>query len=90
MRASPRRLSFLPLLAVVFFNVSGGPYGIEDAVSVFGPGLTLALLALTPLLVALPVALAVASAPAAFRVRVWEVMSRGRVATSGATAAGGC
>ena len=60
MRAAPRRLSFLPLLAVVFFNVSGGPYGIEDAVSVFGPGLTLVLLALTPLLVALPVALAMA------------------------------
>jgi amino acid transporter len=59
-RAAPRRLSFLPLLAVVFFNVSGGPYGIEDAVSVFGPGLTLVLLALTPLLVALPVALAMA------------------------------
>ena len=60
MRAVPRRLSFLPLLAVVFFNVSGGPYGVEDAVSVFGPGLTLLLLALTPLLVALPVALAMA------------------------------
>ena len=60
MRAAPRRLSFLPLLAVVFFNVSGGPYGVEDAVSVFGPGLTLLLLALTPLLVALPVALAMA------------------------------
>ena len=60
MRAPPRRLTFLPLLAVVFFNVSGGPYGVEDAVSVFGPGLTLLLLALTPLLVALPVALAMA------------------------------
>jgi amino acid transporter len=59
-RAAPRRLSFLPLLAVVFFNVSGGPYGVEDAVSVFGPGLTLLLLALTPLVVALPVALAMA------------------------------
>ena len=60
MRVASRRLSFLPLLAVVFFNVSGGPYGVEDAVSVFGPGLTLLLLALTPLLVALPVALAMA------------------------------
>src|SRR5215467_12742212 len=58
--AAPRRLSFLPLLAVVFFNVSGGPYGIEDAVSVFGPGLTLLLLALTPVLVAVPIALAMA------------------------------
>ena len=58
--AASQRLSFLPLLAVVFFNVSGGPYGIEDAVSVFGPGLTLLLLALTPLLVSTPIALAMA------------------------------
>ena len=58
--AARQRLSFLPLLAVVFFNVSGGPYGIEDAVSVFGPGLTLLLLTLTPFLVSLPVALAMA------------------------------
>src|SRR5215471_753961 len=36
-RAARQRLSFLPLLAVVFFNVSGGPYGVEDAVSAFGP-----------------------------------------------------
>ena len=61
MRAAlPRRLTFLPLLAVVFFNVSGGPYGVEDAVSAFGPGLCLLLLALTPLLVAWPFALAMA------------------------------
>src|SRR5229473_738700 len=58
--AAAQRLSFLPLLAGVFFNVSGGPYGVEDAVSVFGPGLTLLLLALTPLLVSAPVALAMA------------------------------
>jgi amino acid transporter len=58
--ATPQRLSFLPLLAVVFLNVSGGPYGIEDTVSVFGPGLTLMLLALTPLIVSAPVAAAMA------------------------------
>src|SRR5262245_56483970 len=45
-------------MAVVFFNVSGGPYGIEDAVPSFGPGLVLLLLALTPLVWSLPVALA--------------------------------
>ena len=28
-----RELGFVPLVAVVFFNVSGGPYGIEDAVN---------------------------------------------------------
>jgi len=42
----------------VFFNVSGGPYGIEDTVSSFGPGLTLVLLLAAPLLWSLPVALA--------------------------------
>ena len=48
----------LPLAAIVFFNVSGGPYGIEDTVPAFGPGLTLVLLVLTPLLWSLPVSLA--------------------------------
>src|SRR5439155_655620 len=43
---------------IVFFNVSGGPYGIEDTVPSFGPGLTLVLLLLTPLLWSLPVSLA--------------------------------
>jgi amino acid transporter len=50
-----RGLGLLPLVAVVFFNVSGGPYGIEDMVPAFGPGLTLVLLAVTPLLWSLPV-----------------------------------
>jgi amino acid transporter len=44
----------------VFFNVSGGPYGIEDAVPTLGPGVTLALLVLTPIFWSLPVALAMA------------------------------
>jgi amino acid transporter len=48
------------LTAVIFFNVSGGPYGIEDAVPSFGPGLTLLLLLITPLVWSLPVALAMA------------------------------
>jgi amino acid transporter len=57
----PRReLGLLSLAAVVFFNVSGGPYGIEDTVSSFGPGLALLLLVLTPLVWSLPVALVMA------------------------------
>ncbi len=55
-----RELGWVALLAVVFFNVSGGPYGIEDAVASFGPGLTLMLLILTPLIWSLPVSLAMA------------------------------
>jgi amino acid transporter len=57
----PRReLGVLALAAVVFFNVSGGPYGIEDTVSLFGPGLALLLLLLTPLVWSLPVSLVMA------------------------------
>jgi amino acid transporter len=58
-------LGFIPLVAVVFFNVSGGPYGIEDAVSSFGPGLVLVLLVLTPVVWSLPVALAMGELAAA-------------------------
>jgi len=53
-------LGTLPLVAVVFFNVSGGPYGLEDAAPAFGPGLTLLLLVVTPLVWSLPVALVMA------------------------------
>ena len=52
-----RELGLVPLAAVVFFNVSGGPYGIEDVVPAFGPGLALLLLVLTPLVWSLPVSL---------------------------------
>jgi amino acid transporter len=59
-RALRRELGLLPLAAVIFFNVSGGPYGIEDVVPSFGPGLTLLLMVLTPLFWSLPVSLAMA------------------------------
>src|ERR1700741_230770 len=52
-----RELGLASLAAVVFFNVSGGPYGIEDVVPSFGPGLALLLLVLTPLVWRLPVSL---------------------------------
>lgn len=56
----PRDLGALSLAAILFFNVSGGPYGIEDAVSSFGPGLALLLLIVTPLVWSLPVTLVMA------------------------------
>jgi amino acid transporter len=52
-----RELGLVPLAAVVFFNVSGGPYGIEDVVPSFGPGLALLLLVITPFVWSLPVSL---------------------------------
>ena len=52
-----RELGLVPLAAIIFFNVSGGPYGIEDLLPSFGPGLSILLLVLTPLVWSLPVAL---------------------------------
>lgn len=60
-----RGLGVVPLAAIVFFNVSGGPYGIEDTVPAFGPGLTLLLLLVTPLVWSLPVALVMSELAAA-------------------------
>ena len=60
-----RGLGTVSLAAVFFFNVSGGPYGIEDMVPSFGPGMTLVLLLLTPLFWSLPVGLAMSELAAA-------------------------
>ena len=60
-----RELGLLPLAAIVFFNVSGGPYGVEDVIPSFGPGLALLLLVLTPVLWSFPVSLAMAELAAA-------------------------
>ncbi len=45
--------------------MSGGPYGVEDTVASFGPGLALLLLVLTPVFWSLPVALVMAELAAA-------------------------
>ena len=58
-------IGLLSLVAILFFNVSGGPYGLEDAVGTLGPGLTLVLLLVTPLVWSLPVSLAMAELAAA-------------------------
>jgi len=60
-----RELGLVPLAAIVFFNVSGGPYGIEDLVPAFGPGFSLLLLVLTPLVWSLPVTLVMSELAAA-------------------------
>ena len=49
-----RTLGTISLLAVVFFNVSGGPYSTEKLVGSLGPGLAILLLAVIPLVWALP------------------------------------
>lgn len=54
-----RRLRLLPLIAATYFMVSGGPYGIEDAIGQVGYARTLLLLVLVPLFWSLPTALMV-------------------------------
>ncbi|SEM24688.1 APC family permease [Streptacidiphilus jiangxiensis] len=47
----------LPLVALIFFSVSGGAYGLEPLFSASGPGLGMILLFVTPVLYGIPVAL---------------------------------
>jgi amino acid transporter len=62
-RTSPqtaaRKLTVLPMIAVTYFMVAGGPYGLEDIVQKTGYRATLLILLLTPLLWSLPTALMV-------------------------------
>ncbi len=52
-----RQIGLLPLIAVMYLTISGGAYGIEDAVAAGGPALTLLLCLLVPVAVSLPTAL---------------------------------
>ncbi len=51
-----RALSLSAIVSIIFFNVSGGTYALEDVIAV-GPGLAVLLLLLTPLIWSAPVAL---------------------------------
>jgi amino acid transporter len=51
------RLALLPLASLMYLVVSGGPYGIEDAVRLAGPRLALLLCLVVPLTLSLPTAL---------------------------------
>ena len=63
-----RQLRLLPLVGVMFFTVSGGAYGLEDMVSLSGPGIAILLLVLLPIVYSLPSALVVAELGAAIPV----------------------
>jgi amino acid transporter len=55
-----KRLGLVSLVAVTFFTVSGGAYGLEPLVGAVGPSWAIVLVLLTPLLWSLPIALMVA------------------------------
>ena len=47
-------LTLGPLVAVMYFNVSGGPFGLEGLVANVGPGLAILMLVATPLIYSVP------------------------------------
>ncbi|MEV6341897.1 APC family permease [Actinoplanes sp. NPDC051851] len=51
------KVTLAPLVALIFFSVSGGAYGLEPLLSSSGPGIAMILLLVTPLVYSLPVAL---------------------------------
>lgn len=55
-----RQVRLVGLLGLMFFTVSGGAYGLEDMISLSGPGTALLLLIITPIIWSLPAALMVA------------------------------
>ncbi|WP_405014012.1 APC family permease [Kitasatospora sp. NBC_01539] len=59
-RPAPKRVRMMPLVALIFFSVSGGAYGIEELFSTSGPGMAILLIVVTPLIYSVPHALVVA------------------------------
>src|ERR1700674_1371422 len=57
MQRSPRKLGLVSLVCVMYLVVSGGAYGLEDAVRLAGPRLTIALCLIVPITLSLPTAL---------------------------------
>jgi amino acid transporter len=58
-KPKPTGLRLLPLVAAIYFMVSGGPYGLEDIIGMAGFGRALLLLAIVPILWSIPTALMV-------------------------------
>jgi amino acid transporter len=51
------KVTLLPLVALIFFSVSGGAYGLEPLWASSGPGMVMILLVVTPVIYSVPVAL---------------------------------
>jgi amino acid transporter len=64
-----RKLGLAAIVGIIFFSVSGGPYGLEDTIGSSGPGMGLLLIIVTPLLWALPASLVVAELATALPVQ---------------------
>ncbi len=56
-RSVRRSLSLAAIVSIIFFTVSGGPYGLEDVMGESGAGMAVLLIILTPLIWSAPIAL---------------------------------
>jgi amino acid transporter len=56
-RSVSRTLSLSAIVSIIFFTVSGGPYGLEDVFGLSGAGAGLLLVMITPLIWSAPIAL---------------------------------
>ncbi|XP_024371692.1 probable polyamine transporter At3g19553 isoform X1 [Physcomitrium patens] len=65
-RGSVAKLSMLPLVALIFYEVSGGPFGLEDSVRAGGPLLALLGFIIVPFVWSIPEALVTAELATAF------------------------
>ncbi len=59
-RTITRKMGLGAVIGVIFFSVSGGPYGLEDTIGESGAGLGLLLIIVVPIIWSLPTSLMVA------------------------------
>ncbi len=59
-RTVTRKLGLGAIIGIIFFSVSGGPYGLEDVIGSSGAGIGLLLIVITPIIYSLPISLMVA------------------------------
>ncbi|PJN01507.1 hypothetical protein CG740_20280 [Streptomyces sp. CB01201] len=79
---SKRKLGVLALVGIFFFTVSGGPFGLEASLSSAGPGMTVLMIVLVPVVFGVPNALVAAELSAAIPVDggyyYWTKIALGR------------
>jgi amino acid transporter len=79
---APRKMTLLPLVAAIYFLVSGGPFGLEDIVSKSGYSGAILILLITPVVWAIPTALMVSELAGALPDQggyyVWVTRGMGR------------
>lgn len=59
-RVVDRKLGLAAIVGLIFFSVSGGPYGLEDTIGEAGAGMGILLILVTPIVWSLPTSLMVA------------------------------